>query len=165
MFSDFFDILGRIEQGEFIGVFKYTCGNEFIDKLKELRYRGKQIRKNDYILLRNKKKIIEEITHRYSIYAYDPRFVSRGVIIILALNDINYVRYVHNFILSGRLNEKKVVKKDIIESQDPSDCTICLEVCSENDSFKLDCACKFSCHKECIEKWLSIKQTCPFCKI
>ena len=60
---------------------------------------------------------------------------------------------------------KKQVNKDIIESQDPSDCVVCLEECDKNDSFKLSCDCKYSCHKKCLEKWLKVNNSCPFCKI
>jgi len=42
-------------------------------------------------------------------------------------------------------------------------CPICLIDINENNK-KLDCYCKKSYHKDCINKWLEISNNCPCCR-
>ena len=47
------------------------------------------------------------------------------------------------------------------------DCIICYEKCNrkrDNIEFIVNCKCKMSYHKKCIEKWLNIKNKCPICR-
>lgn len=43
------------------------------------------------------------------------------------------------------------------------DCVICLKNIEDEDKYKLSCNHDYF-HKECIEKWLAIKSTCPLCR-
>lgn len=42
-----------------------------------------------------------------------------------------------------------------------SDCVICMEAIIENSMF-LECAHEF--HKDCIDRWFALKETCPVCR-
>ena len=53
--------------------------------------------------------------------------------------------------------------KVLCKATECGDCLICLNKCSKNNHFKLECACKYSCHKKCIEKWLCMNNKCPIC--
>jgi len=54
----------------------------------------------------------------------------------------------------------KYIKK--VHVSKPRECTICLELGDE--CFRMKCECKNLYHKDCIQKWLEIKRTCPTCK-
>ncbi len=44
------------------------------------------------------------------------------------------------------------------------ECSICLETI-HNTAFYTNCKCKSTIyHKDCIQKWLSLSRSCPFCK-
>ena len=48
-----------------------------------------------------------------------------------------------------------------------NDCIICYDKCDDkcNDiNYKINCKCKMSYHKKCIEEWLNIKNKCPICR-
>lgn len=42
-------------------------------------------------------------------------------------------------------------------------CSICLLQYKFNDELRIFCKCKHSFHKQCIDKWLKYKLTCPLC--
>ena len=44
------------------------------------------------------------------------------------------------------------------------ECTICLEHFNENELL-YELSCNHSYHKECIDDWLSKKNTCPLCRL
>lgn len=163
-----FDIFNCLRGNHFIDIFTYVHGNEFIDKIKGSYFNGNQIKISDYALLSGKNIIAREIRGRRNFHI---NRYSKGVLMILKINDPDYYNILNPdfFTANGEwiLQRDKKTKKqhDLIESKDPSDCVVCLENYEKNDSYKLGCSCKFSCHKECIIKWLKVNNSCPFCKI
>ena len=54
-------------------------------------------------------------------------------------------------------------KRNMTTTQDESVCSICLEGDAEM-GFLTSMCCGRTFHKSCIEKWLSVRQTCPDCR-
>ncbi len=54
------------------------------------------------------------------------------------------------------------VSKKINCNDTVNDCGICMEQLLENDKYITQCNHIF--HKECINKWLQIKDNCPYCR-
>ena len=42
------------------------------------------------------------------------------------------------------------------------ECSICLKIIQENEKYKTQCNHIF--HRDCINRWLMIKQKCPYCR-
>lgn len=42
------------------------------------------------------------------------------------------------------------------------ECSICLKIIQENKKYKTQCNHVF--HRDCINRWLMIKQNCPYCR-
>jgi len=43
-------------------------------------------------------------------------------------------------------------------------CCICLEEITNEDKIQCETTCKQYFHNSCIDKWLDIKSSCPFCR-
>jgi len=56
--------------------------------------------------------------------------------------------------------ESKPIEIEMIVISSTDVCTICLEPCF--NGVEIECGHIF--HKKCIEKWTSLKQTCPNCR-
>ena len=50
---------------------------------------------------------------------------------------------------------------DLESIQNPLECAICLLPLSDNTN---TLPCQHAYHKECIEKWLNIRNICPLCR-
>ncbi len=67
---------------------------------------------------------------------------------------------------ASRSIKKKVTVNDLIDSFASVKVTIDCSICCESDivdSIEMDCCKQTSCIK-CIQKWMSKKSTCPFCR-
>lgn len=131
--------------------------DEFMNEIKRLSPAREGFGRCVYDLVDGKNKIMDEIKYR-CIYHHE--YLSKGAIMIMKINNIDH----YNFMTLYYTREKQA-KKEIIKSQDFSDCVVCLSECYKSDSYKLTCVCKYSCHEKCLEKWLKVNNSCPFCKI
>jgi hypothetical protein len=50
------------------------------------------------------------------------------------------------------------------EAQEPEQCSICFELCDDNESPCCQLKCKHKFHTSCIFKWMSKNNTCPLCR-
>ena len=53
-------------------------------------------------------------------------------------------------------------KMPVVMAQSELTCSICLETIENNYIILYKCCHKF--HKECIDRWLNKKNTCPYCR-
>lgn len=51
------------------------------------------------------------------------------------------------------------------DSGEEEDCPICTEQVVQKGVTIKDCSCKMVYHKECIEKWLQLNNSCPSCRL
>ena len=68
--------------------------------------------------------------------------------------------------MNENLLNKNIEKKEIKFTNELYDkeCTICLEDFNENEIL-YELICKHHYHKDCIDDWLSKKNTCPLCRL
>ena len=134
-------------------------------EINELTLSENEFRRYLYGSAIKKEECMKEIRCRH-IFRLET--LSRGVLMILERNDrdfLNSMRRTYGMFSAWPFDKKTKKQHDLIESKDPSDCVVCLEMCGKNNSYKLTCACMYSCHKKCLEKWLNTNNSCPFCKI
>ncbi len=75
-------------------------------------------------------------------------------------------RLLRNHILSSENNSENIEKIEVKYDNNfyDKECTICLEGFVENELlYKLKCHHYY--HKNCIDDWLSKKNTCPLCRL
>ncbi|XP_071722118.1 uncharacterized protein [Rutidosis leptorrhynchoides] len=76
---------------------------------------------------------------------------------LLALDDNNHQ---HGGASASRIN---TLPESIVQMDNYEDCAVCLETPTVGETIRhLPCLHKF--HKDCIDRWLSRKSTCPVCK-
>lgn len=59
--------------------------------------------------------------------------------------------------------ERKPVDKEMLENQDKTECSICIDDISEGD-MALFLPCKHWFHEQCVVLWLKEHNTCPICR-
>jgi len=80
-------------------------------------------------------------------------------------NDINE-NLINQNNQNNQNNQENIEKKEIKFTNELYDkeCTICLEYFNENEML-YELICEHYYHKNCIDDWLSKKNTCPLCRL
>lgn len=68
-----------------------------------------------------------------------------------------------NVINKLKVRTYKIPKGTEKGSQEIENCAVCLELFSNNDAIRI-LPCSHEFHKNCVDPWLKLKQTCPLCK-
>lgn len=72
---------------------------------------------------------------------------------------LSYSRY-----LNYRIKNKKLITPHTAVCKNDSECAICLNDTIKDKDIIKKLYCNHTFHKKCINKWLKINNTCPFCR-